>query len=195
MDVILGITTAEGVIIITSRAFVRGVSILKTDDRKSLVIAPHTLLAYTGEAGDTVQFTEFVQVNVQLHNMRNDVELSPSAITSFVRSELATSLRSRKPYQVNVLVAGFDTTTNKPELYWIDYLASRAKVPYTAHGYAAYYTLSLLDRWHRADLTLEEGLKVARMCVEELNKRLPIDFKGVEMQVVDVNGVRTESLE
>lgn len=53
MDVILGITTEKEVIVITSRAAVRGVSILKTDDDKTRVVAPHTLLAYTGEAGDT----------------------------------------------------------------------------------------------------------------------------------------------
>ncbi|KAK9384028.1 nucleophile aminohydrolase [Kockiozyma suomiensis] len=194
MDVILGITTEKEVIVITSRAAVRGVSILKTDDDKTRVVAPHTLLAYTGEAGDTVQFAEYIQANIQLHEMRNTTELSPPAITSFIRTQLATSLRSRKPYNVNVLVAGFDTATDKPELNWIDYLASRVKVPYAAHGYAAYYTLSLLDRWHRTDLTLAEGLEVADMCIAELKKRLPIDFKGVEIKVVDKDGVRTEKV-
>lgn len=68
--------------------------------------------------------------------MRNDTELSPAAVGSFVRGELARSLRSRSPYTVNLLLGGMDSITNKPSLYWVDYLASLAPVPYAAHGYA-----------------------------------------------------------
>lgn len=70
--------------------------------------------------------------------MRNEAELSPSAIASFVRGEVAHHLRSRSPYTVNLLLGGFDPITSKPSLYWLDYLASCAEVPYAAHGYAQY---------------------------------------------------------
>jgi len=68
--------------------------------------------------------------------MRNDGDLSPSAVANFVRGELASSLRSRHPYNVNLLLGGVDPITNKPSLYWLDYLAALASVPYAAHGYA-----------------------------------------------------------
>jgi hypothetical protein len=44
-----------------------------------------------------VQFAEYIQANVQLYGMRNNSkwQLSPSAVASFVRRELARSLRSR----------------------------------------------------------------------------------------------------
>ena len=67
--------------------------------------------------------------------MRNDTELGPNAVSSFVRGELARSLRSRKPYMVNLLMGGMDIVTQNPCLCWIDYLASMASVPYAAHGY------------------------------------------------------------
>lgn len=70
--------------------------------------------------------------------MRNETELSPSGLAHFVRGELATSLRSRNPYNVNLLMGGVDPITGKPSLYWLDYLASLAEVPYAAHGYAQY---------------------------------------------------------
>jgi 20S proteasome subunit beta 4 len=70
--------------------------------------------------------------------MRNEADLSPSALAHFVRGQLAGSLRSRKPYQVNLLLGGVDPITHKPSLYWLDYLASLAPVPYAAHGYAQY---------------------------------------------------------
>ena len=78
--------------------------------------------------------------------MRNDSNLGPSAVANYVRGELARSLRSRKPYTVNLLLGGLDPITKKPSLYWLDYLAALAPLPYAAHGYAQYVhdeTLSL----------------------------------------------------
>lgn len=85
-----------------------------------------------------VQFAEYIQANAQLYSMRNEADLSPSALAHFVRGELASSLRSRKPYNVNLLLGGVDPITHKPSLYWLDYLASLASLPYAAHGYAQY---------------------------------------------------------
>lgn len=70
--------------------------------------------------------------------MRNDTDLGPSAVANFVRGELARSLRSKKPYTVNLLLGGMDPITKKPSLYWLDYLAALAPLPYAAHGYAQY---------------------------------------------------------
>ncbi|KAB8199985.1 cysteine proteinase [Aspergillus parasiticus] len=168
----------------------RGPTILKAEDDKTRQLNKHSLMAFSGEAGDTVQFAEYIQANIQLYTMRNDTELGPNAVANFVRGELARSLRSRSPYTVNLLLAGVDGITQKPHLYWIDYLASLAPVPYAAHGYAQYYCLSTLDKHHNPDISLEEGLKLLEMCTDELKRRLPIDYKGVLVKVVTKDGVR-----
>ena len=139
----------------------RGATILKASDDKTRALNKNTLLAFSGEAGDTgtlnqpdnpinmpqvtvmadgylVQFAEYIQRNAQLYSMRNETDLSPSGLAHFVRGELASSLRSRKPYNVNLLMGGVDPITGKPSLYWLDYLAALADVPYAAHGYAQY---------------------------------------------------------
>lgn len=126
-----------------------------------------------------VQFAEFIQANIKLYSMRNDTDLSPAAVANFVRGELARSLRSRNPYNVNLLLGGMDPISQKPSLYWLDYLASLAPLPYAAHGYAQYYCLSILDKHHHPDIDLEKGKKILMMCSDELKRRLPIDYKGV----------------
>lgn len=83
-----------------------------------------------------MQFAEYIQANTQLFSMRNGTDLGPSAVASFVRTELASALRSRSPKTVNLLLGGYDSIANRPHLYWIDYLAALADVPYAAHGYA-----------------------------------------------------------
>ena len=174
----------------SSKAVTRGISVLKDSDDKTRVLSPHTLMSFTGEPGDTVQFAEYIQANMQLFAIRDNDELSPQAVSSFVRHELATSIRSRRPYQVNVLIGGFNTRTNAPELYQIDYLGTKVELPYAAHGYTGFYTFSLLDRHYRPDMSEKEGLQLLRQCVDELQKRMPIDFKGVIVKVVDKDGIR-----
>jgi 20S proteasome subunit beta 4 len=143
--------------------------------------------------------------------MRNETDLSPSALAHFVRGELASSLRSRKPYNVNLLLGGVDPITHKPSLYWLDYLAALAAVPYAAHGYAQYvpsesyplsvaaasyanvspryYCLSILDKHHHPDIDIEQGMKLLNLCADELKRRLPIDFKGMVVKAVTKDGI------
>ncbi len=44
-----------------------------------------------------------------------------------------------------------------------------------------YYCLSILDKHHHPDIDFEQGMKILRMCTDELKRRLPIDFKGVSL--------------
>jgi 20S proteasome subunit beta 4 len=86
---------------------------------------------------------------------------------------------------VNVLIGGYDKKINKPVLNWIDYLAANVTLPYAAHGHASYYVLSLLDRHHKPGLTLEEGLELLQLCVDEIKRRIPIDFKGIQVSSIE----------
>ncbi|RWA04635.1 hypothetical protein EKO27_g10467 [Xylaria grammica] len=192
-EVLLGITGKDFTLIAASKAAMRGATILKASDDKTRQLNKHTLVAFSGEAGDTgiaVQFSEYIQANAQLYSMRNETDLSPTALAHYVRGELATSLRSRKPYNVNLLLGGVDPITHKPSLFWLDYLAALAPLPYAAHGYAQYYCLSILDKHHHPDMTLVQGIKVLEMCTDELKRRLPIDFKGMTVKAVTKDGIR-----
>ncbi|OQE06120.1 hypothetical protein PENVUL_c020G06017 [Penicillium vulpinum] len=189
MEVLLGIAGKDFVILAASKAAMRGPTVLKAEDDKTRQLNKHTLMAFSGESGDTVQFAEYIQANAALYSMRNDTELSPSAVANFVRGELARSLRSRSPYTVNLLLGGIDPVTEKPHLFWIDYLASLAPLPYAAHGYAQYYCLSILDKHHHPDCTREEGLALLTLCTDELKRRLPIDYKGMLVKMVTKDGV------
>lgn len=87
-------------------------------------------------------------------------------------------------------MAGFDTKTSIPSLTWIDYLGTKTDLPYGAHGYAAFYCNSLLDKHYKEGMTVDDGLKLMEMCLKELEMRMPIDFKGVYIKVVDKDGVK-----
>lgn len=101
-----------------------------------------------------------------------------------MRKTLADSIRSRHPYAVNLLLGGYDPTADKASLYWLDYLGTRADVPYACHGYASYFALSTMDRYHNPDGSLEDGLRLLRRCVNELEKRLVLSLGKFKVKVV-----------
>ncbi|KAM0791587.1 hypothetical protein ACM66B_006030 [Microbotryomycetes sp. NB124-2] len=150
--------------------------------------------ADSGEPGDTIQFSEYIERNLRLYQIRHHIPLRPSSAASWTRNQLASSLRSRKPYSVNLLLGGYDPTASKPELYWIDYLGTMATVPYAAHGYGAYFCLSTMDRWHNPDMSLDEALDLLRKCVNELETRFIVNLGNFTVRVADKDGVRQVDL-
>jgi 20S proteasome subunit beta 4 len=108
----------------------------------------------------------------------------PDAAASWIRKTLAESLRSRHPYQVNLMLGGYDPASQDAHLYWIDYLGTRADVPYAAHGYGSYFCLSTMDRYHVPDCSLDEALVLLRRCINEIEKRLVLSFDGFKVKVV-----------
>ena len=62
---------------------------------KSRNLNNNTLLLYSGESGDTVQFAEYIQKNIQLYSIRHASDLSVSGVAHYTRREMADSLRTR----------------------------------------------------------------------------------------------------
>ncbi|CAA90462.1 putative proteasome subunit beta type-4 [Schizosaccharomyces pombe] len=190
MESLLAVQGQDFVLTASSSSAVRGITVLKPDDDKSQILNSHNLMLYCGEAGDTTNFAEYIAANISLYTLRHNLNLSPEATASFTRKQLATSLRSRKPYQVNILLAGYETNLGKPELFWLDYLATCVRVPYACQGYSSFYCLSIFDRYYKPDLTIDEAVRIMKLCFDELKKRMPIDFKGFICKVVDKDGIR-----
>uniref|UniRef100_A0AAQ6ACU7 Proteasome subunit beta n=1 Tax=Amphiprion ocellaris TaxID=80972 RepID=A0AAQ6ACU7_AMPOC len=151
MEYLIGIQGQDFVLVAADNVAASSIIQMKHDYDKMFKLSEKILLLCVGEAGDTVQFAEYIQKNVQLYKMRNGYELSPAAAANFTRKNLADYLRSRTPYHVNLLLAGYDDSDG-PGLYYMDYLSSLAKAPFAAHGYGAFLTLSILDRYYRPEL-------------------------------------------
>ncbi|XBW38558.1 hypothetical protein QEN19_004146 [Hanseniaspora menglaensis] len=212
MDLLLGIKTQNEVILVTSRNFTRGISIMNHKDRKFTNLSDNIVMGISGESGDTSQFAEYIKANIQLYENRyssiptislkkNEEEseqkkskshlttLSTKNVANFVRQELAKSLRSRKPYQVNLIIAGGDGS-----LYMIDYLGTMVEQPYVVQGYAGFYALALLDHHYRVNLTEEEGIELVKKCIKEVNLRMPASIGDVDIVVLSADKESKEML-
>ncbi|KAH0501504.1 Proteasome subunit beta type-2 [Microtus ochrogaster] len=114
-------------------------------------------------------------------------ELSPTAAVNFTRQNLADCLRSWTPYHLNLL-AGYDEREG-PALYYMDYLAALTKAPFAAHGYGAFLTLSILDRYYTPSISRERAVELLRKCLEELQKCFILNLPTFSVRVIDKNGI------
>lgn len=193
-DCIIGIVGKDYVLIAADATAAFSIILMKDSEDKILKVDNNKLLGACGENGDRVQFTEYIQKNLNLYRLRNDRPLSTHAAAHFLRHELATALRSRNSYQTNLLLGGYEEKSG-PELYFIDYLSSMQKVPYGAHGYGSYFSLSIIDKYYKKDLSVNEGLGLMKKCINEVQTRLLLNTPQFIVKIVDKNGAREIALD
>lgn len=193
MECLIGIQGPDFVLVASDSASGRSIIRMKDDQDKMFKLSSKLLMLVTGEAGDTVQFAEYMEKNIQLYKMKNGYELTPHAAANFTRRNLADALRSSSAYMVNMLIAGYDDA-NGPELYFMDYLASLQKVPFAAHGYGSFFSLSIMDRYYRPGLTREEARELLQKCIEEVQRRFLVRLPDFFIRIVDKDGVHDVSI-
>jgi len=189
MECLIGMAFDDFVMVAADQTNARSIMVMKSDQNKFFNLSDRLVMAVSGESGDTNQFAEYIAKNIQLYKMRNGYELSPSAAANFTRRNLADYLRSRTPYSVNPLIAGFDVETGKAELYFMDYLASMIKAPYAAHGYGGFFTTSIMDRHYKADMTRQQAYALMIECVKEVQHRLVLNLPNFAVVIVDKDGI------
>ena len=148
-------------------------------------------MGISGPNADLVNFSEYISKNIALYEISNNgLKLSTHAQANYCRGELATALR-KGPYQVNLMLGGYDTSKKQASLYWMDYFAALAKVNYGAQGYASNFCLSIMDRDWKEGLNQDQAVALVEKCINELKIRFLISQPNFIIKVVDKDGVRT----
>lgn len=99
MEVLVGLVGKDFVLAGGDTSVIRSITVLKSTETKARQLNKHNVLYYSGEAGDTVHFAEFIQKNAQLfHFTNNGQDLNTPQVAAFTRRQLAESLRSRVEY-------------------------------------------------------------------------------------------------
>eukprot|EP00918_Siedleckia_nematoides_P062752 GHVU01136762.1.p1 GENE.GHVU01136762.1~~GHVU01136762.1.p1 ORF type:complete len:201 (+),score=31.91 GHVU01136762.1:86-688(+) len=189
MECLIGIKGKDFVILAADTVAGRSIMALKHDHDKMFQLGSKLAMVVCGESGDTVQFSEYIAKNIQLYKMRNGYELSPRAAANFTRRTQAEYLRSRTPYHVNMLIGGHDKEEG-PQLFFQDYLTSLVEVPYAVHGYGGFFTLGIMDRYYKPDISKDEAVALLKKCIDEIQKRFIVNLTKFKVHVIDENGIK-----
>lgn len=74
-------------------------------------------------------------------------------------------------------------------MYWLDYLGTLQRVTKGGHGYAGYFTASVLDNAYKVAMTKDEGLEAIRNCIKEMKARFLIDQPNFLVKVITKDGI------
>ena len=188
MDTVFGIAGKEWALVVTDTAVNRSIFSLKHDEDKITQLSAYKIMGSAGEQCERYQFANFMQRNLELQEFRTGVEMGVEATAQYMRSELAKALRSG-PYQVNLLIAGYDIHEKRAKLYWMDYLGTLQQVNKGAQGYAGYFVNSVLDNHFKQEMTLEEGIEAAKKAIFELNHRFLVNQHSFIGKIVTKDGI------
>jgi len=191
MDTVIGVKYDGGVVVASDQINARSILMYQTNLDKVAQLTSHSVMGVSGPNCDMVNFSEFIAKNFKLYEHTNDsTPLSLHAQANFTRNELAKALR-KGPYQVNILLGGFDVKTGESALYYMDYLGSLQKVNFGVQGYASHFCLSIMDREWKEGINEQEAIEVAEKCMKELKTRFLINQSNFIIKVVDKDGTRT----
>jgi 20S proteasome subunit beta 4 len=189
-DTIFGVVGKDCVVLCADSCVdAHGIISVSHDVDKIYEMDGNKLVASAGPQGDRTQFMEYLQKNIHLYRLRNSVELSIGGMAHYTRSELARLLRSA-PHQVDLVAAGYDEKLG-PQMFFMDYLASMGSVKRCAHGYGGFFTLGLLDKYWKPDLSESECIDIIHKCIFEAKTRFTMAKPKYTIKVVDKNGIRT----
>jgi 20S proteasome subunit beta 4 len=73
MDFLMGIKGPDFVIVASDTAAVQQVIAIKHDEDKIVPIDTHKVMGVSGEPGDRVKFSEYINANVKLYAYRNGI--------------------------------------------------------------------------------------------------------------------------
>eukprot|EP00567_Pseudictyota_dubia_P002522 CAMPEP_0197464562 /NCGR_PEP_ID=MMETSP1175-20131217/64085_1 /TAXON_ID=1003142 /ORGANISM="Triceratium dubium, Strain CCMP147" /LENGTH=201 /DNA_ID=CAMNT_0043000543 /DNA_START=120 /DNA_END=725 /DNA_ORIENTATION=- len=193
MDSVFGVEYDGGVVLAADQGVARSILVYQTNLDKITQLSSHSAMGCAGPNADLVNFTEYVAKNLKLYELSNDgMKLSTHAQANFARGELAYALR-RGPYQVNILLGGYDESTKEGSLYFLDYLASLQKVKFGCQGYASAFCLSIMDKEWKEGMTEADAIQIVEKCIKEVQTRFLIKQENFMIKVIDKEGVRVHS--
>jgi len=192
MDFLIGIVGKDFTLMAADCSQARSIVVMKKDMDKSKDISENCLMLASGEVGDTVAFGEYISKNLKLNKLRNGNPQSPWSTANYTRHQLATALRSRNSYQVNMLVGGYGDDkdgTEAPQLYFIDYLAAMTQAPFACQGYGGYFTYSILDKHYKEGMSREETMELLKRCIKEVRHRFMVQMPRFKVHIIDKDGI------
>ena len=190
MDCTFAIQGDDFILLANDKSVMRSIMKLQDSDVKTIKLTDHQLLSCVGEHYDRKNFSKLIKCNLELYNYQNGNRLNTEEVASYVRSQLAESIR-RNPYQANVLIAGYDN--DGPKLYWLDYLGSIVRVAKAAHGYGAYFLYGLMDNYYKKGFNYNDGVDVIKKCIKELKTRFLVNMCEFDVFKITKDGIEDVS--
>ena len=191
---ILGIVCKDGIVMAADRQITAGRSIVVGKSyQKVTPINLYLVVSWTGGVADAQRLSKVIAAELKLKELRAKKRPSVRQAANLTATITYSQIRqpSMVPNIVGTLIAGFNED-GSAELYTIEPGGSVIKVEdYDANlGSGMPYVLGLLERQYKKDMSIEEGVELAKEAVKSSTQRDVGSGYGIDVYTITKKGIK-----
>ena len=182
---ILGIVCKDGVVMASDRQVTLGQSIVGNKDlQKTNPLNDYVVISWAGTMSDAQRLSKLMAAELRLKELRSKSRATIKQTANLIANYSFSNLRqpSMIPATVGVLLGGFDENGNT-SLYSIGMDGSIKQVSdYDASvGSGMPYVLGLFERQYKKDITVQEGIELAKEALKSSTQRDTASGYGIDV--------------
>ncbi len=190
---ILGIVCKDGIVMAADRQSTAGMIVMNKRSEKVVQINDYLIFAGTGGVADIQRLKKIAGAELKLKELRSKSRPSIKQAANLLGTITYAQIRqmSAIPNIVGSLIAGFNED-GSVELYTIEPAGSILKVEdYDANlGSGMPYVLGLLERQYKKDMTIEEGVELAKEALKSSTQRDIGSGFGIDVYTITKKGIK-----
>lgn len=190
---ILGIVCKDGVVMAADRQVTAGNIVMSKNTQKVVKINDYLVAAWTGMAADAQRQGKLIAAELKLKELRSRSRPTIKQAANLISAISYSTIRqfSTIPSIVGTLVGGFNED-GSAELYTIEPAGTVIKVEdYDANfGSGMPYVLGLLERQYKKDITIKEGVELAKESLKSSTQRDIGSGYGIDVYTITKDGIK-----
>ncbi len=189
---ILGIVCKDGVVMAADRQSTAGNIVMNKNSKKIKVLNDYVAVASTGVVSDIQRTFKVLSAELRLKRLKSrsrpTIKQAANLLSTITYSQIRQP--SMVPSMVGTLLGGFDED-GEFALYTIEPAGSVIKVEdYDANfGSGMPYVLGLLERQYKKDLTLKQGIELAKEALKSSTQRDIGSGYGIDIFTITKDGI------
>jgi len=190
---VLGIVCKDGIIMAADRQVTAGNIVLNKNFPKVNKANDYLVVSWTGGAADAVRLSKLVAAELKLKELKSRSRPTVKQAANLTGSISYSNIRqpSMLPNIVGTLIAGFNED-GSTELYTIEPAGGVVRVEdYDANfGSGMPYVLGLLERQYKKDMSISEGVELAKEAIKSSTQRDTGSGFGIDIYTITKDGIK-----
>jgi len=189
---IVGIVCKDGVVMAADRRVTAGTIVMNKDEKKVKKVNDYVAVCWTGGAADSFLSEKIIGAELRLQELRNKSRATVKEAAHLTGMMLYRNIRTPTmiPFIVGMLLGGVNED-GSAELYTIEPAGGVYKVKdYDANFSSGMpYILGLLERTYKKDISVKEGVELAKECIKSSTQRDIGSGNGIDIITLTKDGI------
>lgn len=190
---IVGIVCKDGVILAADRRATAGTIIVSKNTKKAIQINDYLVVAGTGLAADIDLNQRVISAELRLKELKTRIRPTVREAASLMGMMIYRNIRtpSMIPSIVGMLVAGVNAN-GTAELYTVEPAGTVSLVEDFDANFSSGmpYILGLLERQYRKDMSIKDGIELAKEAIKSSTQRDVGSGNGIDVFALTKDGIK-----